>query len=741
MEFNNISLPAVYTDSQDFRFFVDWFNTALSKVKYDTENLSDIYDPLRCSSSLIWALADTMGYKYDDRLCTAFNRLVLVYFQEMIRNKGSKNGITLAAETNLAQFNIDMQAAGYTDENNVEHLGNDILYERLENTSIPVNSVYVTPHTDKGYIDIVYFSTKIPKDACIEYVRPLGMYCFQSSGVKFDSRTKISIDARLTNISDTQRTNLDGSVENITMNFGPTQIAKYTRKDYASTQKTNDGYSLYLNMLQWQFPEFGAPYLSENSLYPQLIDSTIVYTLHTTTRGWSERIYSIYKVESNTSYSLSFEYQTDIPNNILQYYGNVGSRLFVSSIDQLPEINKSQEHTRITKLTDDNGNQAMSDNLKTLSEYTSSTFNFNSSDNEYIVIVFDWGSMRDNNTGDIHFRNLKLSTVVPEELEERDKVYNSNILYEQTPNDKLNPGYRSLYSLQLSNNEEIVKSLIDPIFSLGKGPLTVDVKYADNYLDYPYQDRYYNGDTVDASDLSEWNKVCPWTFTKPIEYSNSISKVTVDTSAPNSERLYKVIELGNDNDYTLSFKYQEIAGNLNKFPTFHLFKYTDEAIEIINIESHRGLDGCEHIKDINNNDITQALSDGKGKYGEVEFKFNSGDNTKAILVIDFGSATDYRTIIYLFDSLKIVPKYPNNLDTSTAWNLRLDKYLEESITSNIYTAESDSIVTLPNPAVNPIMSALGDSISLNNMNTEYTDVTDDAISKVTAQQKKDKQSK
>ena len=112
-----------------------------------------------------------------------------MYFASMIRNKGSKDGVTLAAEVNLAQFNI----LEYGKEK-------DILYDRLEDTSIPVNSVYVTPHTSEGYIDVVYFSDEKPIDACIEYVRPLGMYLFQHAGVRYDVRTRISVDARLTDI-------------------------------------------------------------------------------------------------------------------------------------------------------------------------------------------------------------------------------------------------------------------------------------------------------------------------------------------------------------------------------------------------------------------------------------------------------------------------------------------------------------------------------------------------------------
>lgn len=230
MNFKDISIPEIYKESQDFRFFLEWFSTALSKIKYDTENVIDLYDPLRCPTQLLWMLADTMGFKYDDRLSVAFNRLVLVYFMSMIRNKGSKDGVTLAAEVNLAQFNLQQLVNdGYTNDNGDFVPPNPILEERLEDTSIPVNAVNVTPHTSQGYIDIVYFSIKIPTDACIEYVRPLGMYLFQYAGVRFDARTKVAVEARLTNTND------------IGISIGPTHVGHYRREDYARLQKmTNE---------------------------------------------------------------------------------------------------------------------------------------------------------------------------------------------------------------------------------------------------------------------------------------------------------------------------------------------------------------------------------------------------------------------------------------------------------------------------------------------------------------------
>lgn len=314
MNFEDIKVPEVYKrESADFRFFLEWIKICLTHVKYDIEEFFDLYDPLRCKKELLWMLADTMGFKYDDRLPHSYNRLVLLYFLSMIRNKGSKDGVTLAAEVNLSQFNI----LDYGKEN-------EILYDRLEDTSIPINSVYVTPHVAEGYIDVVYFSEEKPIDACIEYVRPLGMYLFQHAGVRFDTRTRISVDARLTDM------------ENVGMSIGPTHVGHYSREDYARMQKMQEA-------------------------------SSSVDTSH-----------------------------------------------------------------------------------------------------------------------------------------RREPVWYRNSTAEGEPNAEINPGYRSLYSLQLANNEHIVRSLLkDPIFSIGYGPDDVNVTYPDDYVLPPYIDRPINRPQQPAN--KAWN--------------------------------------------------------------------------------------------------------------------------------------------------------------------------------------------------------------------------------------------
>lgn len=214
MQIKDIPVPEVYKEeSADFRFFLKWFDYALTKTQYDITNMMDLYDPLRCPENLLKHLGDTMGYQYDDRLYAAFNRFAMLFFMSMIKYKGSKTGVTLAAETNLKQKDIN----AYAEENPINK-------NRLEDTSIPVNSVYVEPNLDAGYIDVVYFTDKLPIDSCIEYVRPLGVYCFQHAGVRIDSTTKISVDARLANAKD-----------NVGV-IGTTRVGNYSRNDYARLQ-------------------------------------------------------------------------------------------------------------------------------------------------------------------------------------------------------------------------------------------------------------------------------------------------------------------------------------------------------------------------------------------------------------------------------------------------------------------------------------------------------------------------
>ena len=59
------------------------------------------------------------------------------------------------------------------------------------------------------------------------------------------------------------------------------------------------------------------------------------------------------------------------------------------------------------------------------------------------------------------------------------------------------------------------------------------------------------------------------------------------------------------------------------------------------------------------------------------------------------------------------------------WNLLYDRVVEESVSRDITTIDIGSTAnrTHPKPAVNPIMTQIGDALSMNSQNSDYANRT------------------
>lgn len=716
MDIKDLAIPEVYRESADFRFFLKWFSECLSRTTYDTENFFDLYDPLRCPEDLIWALADTMGYKFDSRLPASFNRLVLLYFMSMIRNRGSKDGVTLAAEANLAQFHILMDAAGYTDEDGNEVPGKDILYNRLEDTSIPVNSVYVTPHTESGFIDVVYYSTRVPTDACIEYVRPLGMYLFQHAGVDFQARTKISIDARLTDERD--RTGLSD-------NFGPTQVGHYTRYDYSSLQKDPSVISKNLSdMTQWSLSTRPFTFTREYD------KSSNVTTVNARFNGNHERVFVEVPVKPNSIYTVKFKLK--LPQFNYTYDNDPHGYTYVlpGTTTSLNLINNAEQY--ISQVSAGCLGRSDGDWVRGTEDFVSYEFAFESKDNTSVYLVFDFGQVPDNTNYIFYFSDMTVSgyfTNYQNHLRDRVWSRNSEAERRKAYRDEINPGYRSLYSLQLANNEQIMKSLIDPIFSLGYGPQEIGVTYPDDYLKPEYVDRYEGGTMktmkkyANISNLSNWssNYLDRWTFNYDTRTRMNITQLR---TSGGWERIYILQPVTENSEYRLSIKFN------------HPTAYSGTGVLPAFVCPTSSLSKIEQKDNVPYNNIPK-LSDmielpAEATDGTIEYHvdFSTGDNSEVYVVIDGGGRSDNRTDNFEIGDIRLGQLIDGIVKP---WNLRYDRDLEESIRGDsvmddptsepdIYTVEdreNPSTIVRPLPAVNPIMSKMGDAISLDPLNTRY----------------------
>lgn len=485
MKVSDIAVPEVYRSSWDFRFFLRWFELALEHVKNDTENLVDLYDPLRCPEQLLWMLGDTVGYKYDSRLPAAFNRLVLLYFMSMIRHKGSKDGVTLAAEVNLAQFNV----LKYGQEK-------DILHNRLEDTSIPVNSVYVTSHPSEGYIEVVYFAEEKPIDACLEYVRPLGMYMFEYAGVRYDGRTKISVDARLTNSND------------LGTSIGPTRVGHYRREDYARLQKgrnisNTDGISIetdnqgnVVGKVSWtaEFAEISDVWVLTHSVSAKngQIDKAVGERLAWTITRRDNDLFDLYDPngicvrcsksnyigESGNAWSI-VKYDTTPDKMMITTEQADGTTLFLCSNSVAHGRFRGYTEADIAHNPDYYNKQFMFYKMNESSQ----TFDKISdpseiTDGQYIIANVSSALYVLDNSGLVVGRNSGEACVTAVQArntpqdKQLDYSHTRNLSYyrnsdnEQSTGAAINAGYRAFYSLQLCNNEHVVKANLPKIFGL-----------------------------------------------------------------------------------------------------------------------------------------------------------------------------------------------------------------------------------------------------------------------------------
>ena len=496
MKVSDIAVPEIYKSSADFRFFLKWIELAMERPRHDTENIVDLYDPLRCPEQLLWMLGDTVGYKYDDRLPAAFNRLVLLYFMSMIRHKGSKDGVTLAAEVNLAQFNI----LEYGKQS-------DILHNRLEDTSIPVNSVYVTSHPDDGYIDVVYFSEKKPTDACLEYVRPLGMYLFEYAGVRYDGRTKISVDARLTNSNE-----LNTSV-------GPTRVGHYRRDDYARMQKTkhqttfdhvdedgNVSWEASFSQIgdtwilaktpevtrdQITVKDAGAVVESEDS--DRFVWTTnanaVVYSLTLKNSIWNFTDSNGQVVNCNADDSIgsigSGWSITQVPEDVGKFYIKTADNKFRLA-SNLVESGKFRGYSDETIRTSDAGVFSIKFNLFKYNDVDKAfvlvTDDRSLVPGQYVIMTSEYAMGVLDNSGVIVGTGKGTASVVAVQARDtqtqdythrRNRAYYRNSDSEQLTGATIDAGYRALYALQLCNNEHVVKANMPTIFGLADRPTDI----------------------------------------------------------------------------------------------------------------------------------------------------------------------------------------------------------------------------------------------------------------------------
>ena len=142
--------PAVYKDSRDYKAFLTLLDSVINISKYEIDNMTDLYDPLKCKYEVLPFLAEMMGYEYNVKDSIDENRVIIDNFSKLLHYRGSETGIKLAASLSLNSVGNRAEIA------DLRFL--EVLYDR-----------------ENGIIYVVYPRENTKVRNLIDWVRPVGM--------------------------------------------------------------------------------------------------------------------------------------------------------------------------------------------------------------------------------------------------------------------------------------------------------------------------------------------------------------------------------------------------------------------------------------------------------------------------------------------------------------------------------------------------------------------------------------
>lgn len=141
-------VPEVYSESRDYRVFLRLLSVLISVLKDKVDRVPTLYSSDECPKDLLYLLADMVGYSLDSSRTTQSNRMIISNYPVMLRNRGSRTGLKMAAALSLNS--------------------------KSSSPSYSLDSILIEYDFDKGLIKIYYPSDEELDFDLIEAVRPVG---------------------------------------------------------------------------------------------------------------------------------------------------------------------------------------------------------------------------------------------------------------------------------------------------------------------------------------------------------------------------------------------------------------------------------------------------------------------------------------------------------------------------------------------------------------------------------------
>lgn len=188
-------IPSVYSKYRDIRVINTLLDILLTTIKYDIDNIVNLYNADKCKDNLLRYLAQTLNYEYNDLDTVTVNRKILSTFVYMMRYKGSETGIKMATALSLttldmAQDNMELNTMSVDYIKALSELKITYVYDGVINGDSNIQLSDIPPeYLNKPLIIIDYPNTYTQVRYLIDYVRPVGMYILLRAIVENESST------------------------------------------------------------------------------------------------------------------------------------------------------------------------------------------------------------------------------------------------------------------------------------------------------------------------------------------------------------------------------------------------------------------------------------------------------------------------------------------------------------------------------------------------------------------------
>lgn len=121
-------VPEAYSDSRDYRVLLKLASVLLSVLRDNIGSIPTLYSADDCPKEMLYLLSDMVGYDYAKSASTRSiesSRTIVKYFPHLLRYRGSRAGIEIAAALSLnsmdesPEFSLDSLVVDFDYENGV----------------------------------------------------------------------------------------------------------------------------------------------------------------------------------------------------------------------------------------------------------------------------------------------------------------------------------------------------------------------------------------------------------------------------------------------------------------------------------------------------------------------------------------------------------------------------------------------------------------------------------------------